>query len=521
MSAPIRLLCLCFWVALLAETGCRRSSPRDLLVIGEESDPSDFDPRFALDAYSSRIVGLLYAGLVSQDAHARLAPDLAEGWQTPDAYTYVFRLRPGLCFHDGRKLTARDVFYTYRTITDPALNSPRAEDFRDLQRVELIDERTIRFRLKRPFAPFLQALTTGIVPEGAGRELSRRPIGAGPFHLVDFEPGARTILGAFEYYHGGKPRIRRLIIKAIPNDAVRVLELRKGSVHLLMNSIAPDALPMLRANPAFHVIEQPGLNVSYLGFNLRDPVLSKREVRRAIAHAIDRESIIKNLLGGSAITTSTVLAPMLWAHAAGLRAYRHDRVEARRWLAAAGFHDPDGNGPEPALRLSYKTSTNPLRRRIADALAEQLAAVGIRVEVRSLEFGTFFDDVKKGNFQLYSLVWVGIAEPDALYNMFHSARVPPAGANRGHYQNAEIDALLELGRRVLDEGERKRIYETVQRQLIEDLPYIPLWVQNDIAVVSKRVRGFRLYPGGDYTGVTYAWIEEPVERAAGHQARAR
>lgn len=492
----------------LAAGGCKRKAAPDTLVLAEESAATDFDPRAALDAYSSRVINLLYAGLVSQNAQAEIVPDLASAWTYPDARTYVFTLRDGLTFHDGRRLTADDVVYTFTSILDPAFGSPKADQFRDVESVKALDARTVEFRLKQPFSPFLQSLTTGIVPKGAGPELSRRPVGAGPFKLIDFDPGARVTLGAFEHYHGGRPRIRRLVIKAVPNDTTRILELRKGSVQLLVNSVPPDALAKLRAESDLQLIEQPGLNVSYLGFNFEDSALRNVKVRRAIARAVDRDSIIRHLLGGGAVTTATVLAPLLWAHAPTLPAEPYDPASARRLLDEAGYRDPDGAGPRGRFKLTYKTSTNPLRRRIAEAIGEQLRAVGIDVEVRSFEFATFFDDIKKGNFQLYSLVWVGIVEPDALYNMFHSASMPPAGANRGRYANPRIDDLLERGRRTLAPPARRAIYIEAQRVLAEELPYVTLWVQNDVAVASRRLQGFTLYPGGDYTGLIHAWMEQ-------------
>ena len=486
---------------MLVLGGCKHQAAPDTLVIAEESAATDFDPRYALDAYSSRVIGLLYAGLVSQDAHAELRPDLAESFTTPDDVSYVFSLRPGLTFHDGRPLTADDVVYTFTSILDPASRSPKADAFRELESVRARDARTVVFHLHHPFAPFLQTLTTGIVPRGAKRELARKPVGAGPYRLIDFDPGARVTLGAFAHYYGGAPRIKRVIVKTVPNDTTRLLELRKGSVQLLINSLAPDGLGQVLADPRLTVVAQPGLNVSYLGFNFHDRRLADVRVRRAVAHAIDREGLIRNLLGGAAVTTSTVLAPMLWAHAATLPSYAYDPATARRLLDEAGLRDPDGPGPLPRFTLVYKTSTNPLRRRIADAIAAELGAVGIGVEVQSLEFATFFDDIKKGNFALYSLVWVGIFEPDALFNMFHSSSLPPAGANRGAFADARIDRLLEQGRSTLDRGARARIYAEVQRRLAEELPYVTLWVQNDVAAASRRLRDFTLYPGGDYTGI--------------------
>ncbi len=489
---------------VLGPIGCQRARPAGELVIAEESAPVDFDPRFALDAYSSRINNLLYAGLLARDENARLVPDLAESYAVPDARTIVVRLREGLRFHDGRPLTAADVAFTFDSIRDPALRSPRADAFAELVTAAVVDPRTVRFTLRRPFAPFLDSLTQGIVPRASGRELSRRPVGAGPFALVDFEPGARTVLRRFETYHRGLPGLRRVVVKAVPNDITRVLELRKGSVQLLINSVPPDALAQFAAQPRFRVYRQPGLNVSYLGFRLADPVLSLPQVRRAIAHAVDRRAIIASLLAGHAAPVESVLSPLLPDHAGTLEPIPYDPELALRLLDEAGLRDPDGDGPLPRFSLIYKTSTNPLRRRIAEAIAEQLRAVGIGVEVRSLEFGTFFDDIRSGNFQLFSLTWVGIVEPDALYNMFHSASRPPSGANRGGYAVPEVDAWIEAARAETDSEARRALYVGVQERLAADLPYVTLWVQDDIAVASERLENFRLFPGGDYGGIVTA-----------------
>ncbi len=491
-------------IAIAGTNGCTPRATPGTLVLAEEGAPSDFDPRFALDAYSERINGLLYAGLVSRDAQLRIRPDIARSWRRRDDRTWEFRLRTDARFHDGRPLTAEDVVFTYRSITDPTVRSPKREQFKHLVGLEAVDSHTVRFYLKRPFAPFLQSLTLGIVPHGSGRALSRRPVGAGPYRLIDFEPGARTTLGAWNQYHGTRARIERLVIKAVPNDVTRLLELRKGSVQLLINSIPPDALPSLAGIDRLQVVRQPGLNATYLGFNLQDPVLAHRRVRRAIAYAIDREAIIRHLLGGTATPTETILSPLLAAHASGLAPHRHDQALARRLLDEGGFPDPDDEGPRVRFEIEYKTSTNPLRRRMAEAFAAQLGQVGIGVNVRSYEFATFFEDIRKGNFQLFSLTWVGIVEPDVLYQIFHSASVPPAGANRGRFAAPQVDGWLEQARSETDEDRRNRLYADIQQTLATELPYITLWHQDDIAVYDSRLVNFVLYPGGDYRGLVEA-----------------
>ena len=166
-------------------------------------------------------------------------------------------------------------------------------------------------------------------------------------------------------------------------------------------------------------------------------------------------------------------------------------------LDEEGFRDLDGDGPRPRFRLSYKTSNIALSRRIAEALKEQLQQVGIELEIRSYEWGTFFSDIKKGNFHLYSLAWVGVMDPDIFFQIFHSASVPPHGDNRGRYSNHEVDRLLERGRTTNDVLARKLIYGDVQEILAADLPYVPLWWWKNVIVKKPLIDAFTPYPDGD------------------------
>jgi len=225
-------------------------------------------------------------------------------------------------------------------------------------------------------------------------------------------------------------------------------------------------------------------------------------VRQAIAHAIDRDAIIETLLDGQARKADGLLAPENWAYAQGLTRYKYDPEKAELLLDRAGFKR---RGPgEPRFVLSYKTSTDRLRNRIADVMVHQLEQVGIAVEKRSYEWSTFFDDIKKGNFQSFSLTWVGLMDPDILRYIFHSSMTPPVGANRGGYSNLHVDDLLDRARIENDTKKRKDLYVQAQRIIADDCVYVPLWWADDIVVTSKRLEGFKLEPGGVYTSLAKA-----------------
>lgn len=491
--------------------GCRQRRPIDdgTLVIALSGAPDTFDPRLASDAYSEQLLQMTHAGLLRRDAVGRLLPDLAQSVERRSPTEFVFRLRPGARFQDGRPVRAADVRYTFDWILDARNRSPHKASFDRLASIETPDDATVLFRLKGPYAPFEGEMTRGIVPVDTPARGYAPPVGAGPYRVEDVEPGDSVSLARFEGYYGGAPAIRRVVVKFIPDSTLRFLELKMGSVNFVLNGIDPEMLPEVAKNPNLVVEEAPGRNASYVGFNATDRVLSDARVRRAIAMSIDRDAIIRTLWKGTADKADSILAPSFWAHADGLPAVPFDPAGAKRLLDRAGHPDPDGEGPAPRFTLTWKTSQNPLRLRIATAIQEQLRRVGIGLEIRSYEWGTFYGDIKKGNFQLYALTWVGLRDPDIFHRAFHSAMMPPDGANRNRYADAEVDRLTIEGQRVSDPAERKRIYDRVQRILARDLPVFPLWINRNILVRDRRLKGFAVTPDEDYSGVRFMTVDAP------------
>jgi peptide/nickel transport system substrate-binding protein len=500
-SRPCSFLIFCWLGAALA--GCLSSSRHDrppgYLVVGLESNPTYLDPRYATDANSVRIGALIFNSLTRTDRNGTLRPDLSERWETTDDRTYIFHLRKGVTFHNGKPLTAADVAYTYRSALEPKSRSPKRATLQFIESVDPIGPDQVRFRLMEPYAPFLESANLGIVPDGSHANDGSRTalVGTGPFALEEFLPGERIMLKANANYWGGAPVISGLMFKIIPDAMVRVLEFKKGGVDFLQNDIEPDMLPWLRDKAQASIQIAQGTTFQYIGMNLEHPILKHREVREAIAYGIDREAIIRHLLKGLAIPATGMLSPIHWAYEPAVSKFTYDPEKAKRLLDQAGFHDPDGNGPLPRFKLSYKTTNLDLRRRIAEALKQQLSEIGIELEVRTYEWGTFYADIRRGNFHLYSLSWVGITDPDIYFALFHSRNVPPNGDNRGRYRNPEVDKLLERGRRSLRFDERKEIYSQVQKIVAQDLPYIPLWWAKNVVLTRQGIQGFTPYPDGD------------------------
>jgi peptide/nickel transport system substrate-binding protein len=340
-------------------------------------------------------------------------------------------------FHDGKELTCKDIKYTFDFIMDPANLSPFYSAFSSLKYIECLDPYTIKFILDSPYASFPFQLTRGIVPAHLGRmaDFQESPVGSGPFRFVRWKKGELVYLESFENYGEKATNLKWIIFSIIPHTTTRLLEMKKGRIDLLQNSIPPYAVNYFKQMRGINMIIEPGINYKYIGYNLRDPILGKKKVRQAISFAIDRDSIIKYTLKGLATKARGILSPLHWAYEGNVASYDYNPEKAKSLLDDAGFKDPDGDGPMPRFRLCLKTSTNRESKEIAEVIANQLRKVGISIDRRGYEWGTFYGDIKKGNFQMYTLNWVGIYDPDIFHYVFHSRMIPPIGANRGYYSN--------------------------------------------------------------------------------------
>lgn len=499
--------------ALLCAIACaapESAPPAGTVVVALESAPAVLDPRFTTDANSSLVAALVTDGLTDDDERGEPVPALAD-WERVSPTEYRFRIRPEARFSDGTPVTAADVVATYRSILDPALGSPKREALTAISVLAAPDERTVVIRLGQVSAPFLEATNLGILPArltGAGPLAPLDVVGSGPFRVAAALDGGGVELAPNAYAAGGPPRLARLRFRVVPDGVVRALELASGSVHLVQNALEPDLLPWLAARPDLEVIRSPGSTFQYLGMNFRDPRLADRRVRQALAYGIDRDAIVHHVLRDAAHPATGLLPPAHWAYEPNVARYAYDPTRARMLLGQAGL---GGEVAAALRRFSYKTSTVELRRRIAEVFQHELGDIGLGLDVRSYEWATFYSDVRSGNFQLYSLVWVGVRDPDVYYRVFHSRMVPPAGSNRGAYGNPALDELVAAARATDDRVERRRLYGEVQRLAADDLPVVPLWWADNVVVKSRALAGFRPAPDGDLHSLATATFTEPLD----------
>jgi peptide/nickel transport system substrate-binding protein len=473
-----------------------------------DSAPTNLDPRIGADAYSEHVDGLIFSSLVARDARMKLVPDLAQSWDTPDPLTYIFHLRRGVKFHDGRPLTSADVKFTLDSVLSGRIKTTKRQAYKLVTSVETPDDDTVVIRLSEPYASLLWNLSApgiGIVPRASGAEMSQHPIGTGPFRFVSATTDEEIVLERNEDYFAGVPKIERLRMRIVPDVTVRALELRKGSGDVAINSLTPDMVVTLAKEPGLAAVQEPGTSMAYLSFNFEDPILAKRPVRQALAYATDRATIIKYLLRGQARPAQSLLPPNHWAFDADVQQYDFDSGLAEKMLDAAGY--PRGKDGV-RMRLTLKTSTDEFARLTSEAIADQWKRVGVMLELRPLEFATFYSDISRGSFQMYTLRWVGgNNDPDLFESVFSAKKMPPLGSNRGHYRNVELDVLLDESRVEMDQEKRKAILAEVQRIVAVDEPYINLWYVDNVCVHRDRLEGIALSPGGDYDFLDGAFLK--------------
>jgi peptide/nickel transport system substrate-binding protein len=543
-GSPAQLLA-CALVALtaMAAGGCGRArSQADgdarAVTILIEAAPTNLDPRIGTDAQSQHIDALIFSSLLARDAQMNIVGDLAERWEMPDARTYVFHLRRGVKFHDGRPCEAADVKYTFDTILAGPLKTAKRGAFRMVTSVEAPDAQTVVFRLSEPYASFLWNLTrpgVGIVPRGAtAAEMVAHPIGTGPFRFVSSEMDEEIVLqrnteyfgdalgnglddknastdssnsmapaaasdGRFARAEAGNPQprnIERVRLRIVPDAITRALELQKGTADGEINTLTPDMYAAMGKMSGIAVAEEPGTPMQYIAFNCDDKILGQREVRQALAYATDRATLIKYLLHGQGRAASSLLPPNHWAYDGNVNQYDYDPKRAEELLDSAGLRrGPDG----VRFHVTLKTSTDAGSRLLGEALADEWSRVGVALELRSLEYATFYSDITRGSFQLYTQRWVGgNNDPDIFQYVFSSKKMPPDGANRGHYRNPELDKLLDAEGVEMDQAKRKALLAKIQEIVAEDEAYLNLWYVDNMSAHRTRMSNVEIGSNGDY-----------------------
>jgi peptide/nickel transport system substrate-binding protein len=480
----------------------------DAFVYASLGDATRLNPLLTSDSATGEVCGYIFNGLVKYDRDLRLVGDLARSWEVRrGGKEILFHLRPGVRWHDGAPFTARDVTYTFERLRDPAVATPFGADFRDVQSVEAVDDLTVRVLYGRPFAPALESWGMGIIPrhvfEGTdfnAHPAHRRPVGTGPYRFVEWKTDEKIVLAANPDYFEGPPRIQRIIMRVIPDAGVQFLELRNGSVDQM--GLTPDqygAYPEFFKN--YDKYRYPAFAYTFFAFNLDRSPFGDLRVRRALTLAVDKKEIIEGVLLGFGRSATGPFPPSSWAFNESVPDTPHDPAQARALLAQAGWRDTDGDGAldkdgKPFAFTVITNQGNKLRELAAVILQSHFAAVGVKMEIRILEWSTFIHSyVDKRNFDALILGWNLSRDPDS-YTIWHSSQRGEGLYNFAGYADTEADSLLEEGRRTFDFAKRRDIYRRFHARVAEDAPYIFLYYPESLPALHKRFIGPEVAPAG-------------------------
>ncbi len=476
-----------------------------VIVLGSIGEPKRLLPLLASDSASATISGFIFNGLLRYDGDLNLVGDLAKSWEVREGgRVIIFHLRKGVKWQDGHPFTADDVIFTYKKLIDPKVATPYSGDYELVERMEKIDDYTVKVVYKRPFSGALSSWTMGIIPKHLleGEDLNttkynRRPVGTGPYILKRWITGRELVLEANPNYFRGRPGIDRIIYRIIPDSATMFLELQSGNLDYM--GLTPfqykrqTDTPYFKRN--FRKFRFPSFGYTYLGYNLRLPLFRDRRVRQALTYAIDRKLIVDVVLLGLGSVSNGIFPPSSWACDRSLKPLPYDPERAKRLLREAGWEDHDGDGiidknGRPFEFTIITNQGNLQRISTAEIIQYQLSRVGIRVKIRVLEWQALLKRIMERNFQAVILGWALGYDPDP-YDIWHSSKTGPGEFNFVGYSNPEVDRLLEEARGILDREKRARIYHRIQRIIYEDQPYTFLYVPDSLSILHKRFKNVR------------------------------
>ncbi|MDX1795680.1 MAG: ABC transporter substrate-binding protein [Hydrogenovibrio sp.] len=479
-------------------SGCE-SQPVDpnQIRMGVTSRPRILDPRKATDALSSRVNRLIYRQLIDFNEAFEPIPDLTS-WEQLSATHYRFTLLERPLFHHGKRLDAQDVVATFRTILNKSFGSPLRGSLKHIRSVVALNDTQVDFHLRHDDALFVGRLVIGILPKDLidqAYNFNQHPIGCGACRFESMTEQCLILK---------RPDEVELHFIPVKDATVRVLKLRKGELDLIQNDLSPELLAYSQKRKDLNVMTHNGTSFGYIGFNFDDPLLNDLSMRRALAYGIDRQAIIDSLFSGQARLAGGLLVPEHWCGAPQIHGYDYHPQKAKA-LVETLKQQSDLVKPylneAGEITLSYKTSSDPTRIRLATIYQSQLKRIGINLKIQSYDWGTFYNDIKQGRFQLYSLAWVGVKSPDIFQYVFDSNAVPPKGANRGRYRDPIADELIREAGAVQSHQKQAELYRQLQVHLQETLAAMPLWYENQYAVMRPNLSGYRLYSDGRFDGL--------------------
>ena len=529
MSArKVACLLLTVLVAVLVVSACRRNRSGGPFVIALGDNIRTIDPigSPSVDAASERVRTLMFNSLVKKNEKFDYVGELASDIKrSEDNLTFTFTLRDGVKFHDGRPLTSADAKYTLDLVFSSTFAKSAsfyegigADRKSYIKSVEAPDARTLIVTTAKPWTGLLPNLVpVAIIPKDSYATQKDRPLGTGPFKFVSYDSSQQVVdLEANSDYWDGAPHIPVVRVRVIPDTNALQAELQSGRVDIapLPTSLSPDAVKQLGQHPKLQVLQFTGSNLNLLTFNCSQLPLNDVHVRQAIAYAVDREGMIRDLLLGQGKIAHSILPEESWAYHAG-QTYSFDPAMAKKLLDEAGLRDPDGDGPKMRFEkpVVFKVSGSSVAaKNYAGVIQNYLKNVGVPVSIETAELNTLFDELRRGTFQISYGQWVGgNQDPIFFKDLFATSEIPTetrASRNRSRYSNKELDALINEAVNEFDREKAKLLYERIQDIVTRDVPVLPLWYQANIVIAQKNVGNIKVDASGDWGFMKNVTVEK-------------
>ena len=464
------------------------------LQLSISSSPSRINPLLATDSASAEVAGYLFNGLVKFDKNGRIVGDLAENFSFEDNTTLLVTLRKNVQWHDGKPFGADDVIYTYNLLHSPKLVTPYKDDFKYVKSVEKLDAYHLKISYSQPYFKALSIWMMGILPrhlwanvkDPMTASLNKLPVGTGPYMLArPFKVNERIVLEGNPDYFIHPPYIEHINLHYIGDPSTQFITLKSKALDIG----GVDPLQVERQldgdfRSYYRLIEQPSHSYTYLGFNLRRKKFRDRRVREAIASAIDRKEIIDLLFFSHGTVCQGPFMPGSGAYPKDLKSRQYDPAKSRALLKELGY-DPDH-----PLRFEVVTNTgNDTRINAAQIIQHQLRKVGIEMKIRTMEWQAFLNTVVMPHrFEAVLMGWSLSLTPDA-YSIWHSDGDRKGGFNFIGYHNPEVDRLIIESEKIIDPIKFAKNYQKLFHLIVDDYPYVFLYIPNSITAVNKKIKG--------------------------------
>jgi peptide/nickel transport system substrate-binding protein len=515
-ALAIALLTICLVPAVSAPPAASaENGPVDggWLITHMPAEPGTLNPITSTDAYASEINGYIYESLIRRDPETmKLVPELAESWEISDDHlTYTFHLRKDVHWQDGEPFTADDVLFSYNRINDPGVDAAHLRSYyRDIEKVEVLDDYTVRYRYSMPYFRALEFCGgLPIVPEHLFDEgenfnthpIGRNPMGTGPYKMLRWDTGKEIVLVRDKDYWGGKPHLDRIVFRIITDNTVALQVLKQGQLDVM--GLQPiQWIKQTRGRRFERDFEKHSYYLprySYIGWNLRKPYFSDSRVRRAMTMLVDRRGFLEKILYGlgTVVTGNFYVNGPDYNHE--IEPWPYDPERATELLEEAGWTDSDGDGIRDKDGVPFEfefmiTSGSRIGEQIATLLQENLKKVGIAMTIRQLEWAVFIQNIDNRNFDAATLGWSLSWESDP-YQVWHSSQAE-SGSNYVGFKNEEADRIIEKGRRTFDDAKRHKMYHRFHEIVHEQQPYTFLFTTEALVAVQRRFENVEVYPLG-------------------------